>query len=328
MNMNLPESFLTTIRNAFKEDAEPYLTALRFLIEEACQRWGLTEVQPVGNLSYNFVAFAKCPYPSGTMSTSLPVGRSAQDGVVLKIGVPRDELISEINALKLYAGQGAVRLLDADEDKGMFLLERLQPGRMLSEIEDDIRATEIAADVMLKIRRPLSLESDSLLSDMQKPALQSKFINLSDWFKAFERLRAQFNGGTGPFDKKLFETAEAIAKDFFAEAYPPTLMHGDFHHYNILEAERGWLIIDPKGVIGPAEYEVGPLLINPLGRPLSRTNPKVQMEKRFAILAERLSVERERIRKWGVAHAVLSACWNLEDGEDWTYAIRCAELMS
>jgi streptomycin 6-kinase len=316
--MNLPESFLTTICNAFKEDAEPYLTALPFLIEEACQRWGLTEVQPVGNLSYNFVAFAK--------QSPSPCGRGQDEGgVVIKIGVPRDELISEINALKLYAGQGAVNLLDAEEEKGMFLLERLQPGRMLSEIEDDVRATEIAADVMLKIRRPL--ESGSLLSDMQEPVLQ-KFIKLSDWFKAFERLRAQFNGGTGPFDKKLFETAEAIVKDFFAEAYQPTLMHGDFHHYNILEAERGWLIIDPKGVIGPAEYEVGPLLINPLGRSLSGTNPRLRMEKRFAILAERLSVERERIRKWGIAHAVLSACWNLEDGEDWMYAIRCAELMS
>ena len=302
--MNLPDSFLTTIRNAFKEDAEPYLTALPSLIEEACQRWELTEVQPVGNLSYNFVAFAKCP------STSL---RSAQDGVVLKIGVPRDELTSEINALKLYEGQGAVKLLEDDEEKGMFLLERLQPRRMLSELEDDIRATEIAAQAMLQIRRPASE--------------RGKFILLKDWFEGFKKLRARFNSGTGPMPREWVERAEGFATDFFAEGRPDVLMHGDFHHYNILESERGWLIIDPKGVIGPAEYEVGPLLINPWGRPLSRISPEVQMKKRIDILAERLSVERERIRNWGIAHAVLSAWWSLEDGEDWEYTIRCAELM-
>lgn len=233
--MNLPDSFLTTIRNAFKEDGEIFLSVLPSLIEQACQRWGLTEVQPVGNLSYNFVAFATRP------STALPVSRPTLDEVVLKIGVPRDELTSEINALKLYAGQGAVKLLDDDEEKGMFLLERLQPGRMLSEMEDDVRATKIAVEVMLKIRHPLPLESDSLLSETQKQAsgLQSKFIKLSDWFKAFERLRAQSNGGTGPMPREWVERAEGFATDFFAEARPEALMHGDFHHYNILESERG-----------------------------------------------------------------------------------------
>jgi len=42
-------------------------------------------------------------------------------------------------------------------------------------------------------------------------------------------------------------------------------MHGDFHHYNVLSSDRGWLAIDPKGMLGPAAYEVGPLLMNPLG---------------------------------------------------------------
>lgn len=72
---------------------------------------------------------------------------------------------------------------------------------------------------------------------------------------------------------------------------------------------------------------MGPLLLNPLGRPLNGARPEVQMKRRIDILSERLGVERERIRNWGIAHAVLSACWSLEDGEDWTYAIRCAELM-
>jgi len=41
------------------------------------------------------------------------------------------------------------------------------------------------------------------------------------------------------------------------------LLHGDFHHFNVLKSARGWLVIDPKSVIGPHGYEVGPFLINP-----------------------------------------------------------------
>ena len=298
--MNLPPRFANTIRNVYKENGEKFLADLPTLIDEFSQRWTLTNVRPVPNLSYNFVAFAE---------------RSAEH-VALKMGPPNNELISEMNTLRVYNGEGAVRLLECDEDKGVFLLERLVPGRMLAEIEDDDRATEIAADVMRRLWQPAPENR------------HEKFILLKNWFDGFKRIRQHFEGGTGPLPRELVERAEKIVKDFFAEERPDVLLHGDFHHYNILESERGWLIIDPKGVIGPAEYEVGPLLLNPLGRVLSGSRPGVRTKRRIAILSERLRVERERIRQWALAHAVLSAWWSLEDHEDWHYAIQCAELCS
>lgn len=43
-----------------------------------------------------------------------------------------------------------------------------------------------------------------------------------------------------------------------------TLLHGDLHHYNVLsDVRRGWLAIDPKGVIGEVEYEAGAIFRNP-----------------------------------------------------------------
>ena len=62
-------------------------------------------------------------------------------------------------ALRLFNGEGACRLIDCDEEKYWMLLERLKPGVMLSTLEDDEEATHIAADVMQKIWRPLSLDS-------------------------------------------------------------------------------------------------------------------------------------------------------------------------
>ena len=105
-------------------------------------------------------------------------------------------------------------------------------------------------------------------------------------------------------------------------------MHGDFHHFNILSSERGWLIIDPKGVIGPAGYEVGPFLINPWGDLLSGNNYREMTKRRIDILHERLGFERERIREWGLAHAVLSAWWSIEDHTDWEYALAFAEMIA
>ena len=146
--MQLPDSFITTIQKAFKEDGEKFLAVLPALIEEASTRWGLTDVQPVPNLSYNFVAFAK---------------RGKED-VMLKIGVPNPELNSEMAALKLFDGDGACQLLTCDEERGFLLLERLNPGTVLADITDDDERTNIAVDVMQKIWRPVdSLESNSLL---------------------------------------------------------------------------------------------------------------------------------------------------------------------
>lgn len=296
--MNLPSAFILNIEGAFGEAGKQFLANLPALISEASQRWGLTNVQPSSTLSYNFVAFAN----------------RAGEQVVLKMGVPNREMKSEMAALRLFNGEGACRLIDDDEEKCWMLLERLKPGVMLSTLEDDEEATHIAVDVMQKIWRPAP--KDDI------------FIRLTDWFDGLKRLRSRFNGGTGPFNEKLVGRVEHSVKEFFAENHKPVLMHGDFHHFNILSSERGWLIIDPKGVIGPAGYEVGPLLINPWGDLLKMNNYRRMTERRIDILHERLGFERERIREWGLAHAILSSWWSIEDHGDWRYTADFAEMIA
>jgi streptomycin 6-kinase len=171
------------------------------------------------------------------------------------------------------------------------------------------------------------MESSGKPLKEQNPAPQ-KFILLSDWFYGLKRLRSLYNGGTGPFNEKLVERVEHSVRDFFAENHRPVLMHGDFHHYNILSSERGWLIIDPKGVIGPAGYEVGPLLINPWGELINKNDIQKITKRRIDILHEHLGFERERIREWGLAHAVLSAWWGVEDHTGWEYAAAFANMMA
>jgi len=233
--LELPPEFIRTIQNAFGKNGRSWLEALPALLDEAARRWDLTNIQPVSNLSYNFVAFAhKLPSPSGR-------GAGGEGEVVLKLGVPNRELTSEIAALRLYAGRGACRLLDADAEKGTLLLERLEPGRMLSTLEDDEHATSIAAEVMISLWEGSNDFSRYRATDpyrVLREVATTSFIQLKDWFAGFKRLRKRFNGRTGPLPKRLVETAESLSRDLLAEDKDEVLLHGDFHHFNVLESAR------------------------------------------------------------------------------------------
>lgn len=293
--MQFPEPFASNIKHSFGEAGETFLASLPRLIEEASQRWQLTDVQPVSNLSYNFVAFAM----------------RGRDKVILKMGVSNRELVSEIEALKLFNGDGACQIMDCDEAKGFLLIEQLQPGTMLADLEDDDERTQIAIQVMQKIWRPAPETG--------------KFIRLEDWFGELRNIRPSFNGMTGPYPKELLERVEAFLPELFAEEHH--LIHGDFHHFNILSSERGWLAIDPKGVIGPCGYEVGPLMRNMWESSMNSAQFEVRSKRRVDLLHNELGWEREKILQWSTAHAVLSSWWDYPNG-DWEYSLRCAKIFS
>ncbi len=294
----LPPNFTETVQNTFGDPGHDWLKRLPDLIQSAARRWGISQIQPVRGLSYNYVAFAM----------------RGDEEVVLKIGVPDRELASEISALRLFDGNGAVRLLEAEPHVYMFLLERLDPGEMLTSLQDDELETQTAAEVMLKLWKPAPPENSN--------------IPLINWFDGFGRLHARFHGGSGPLEPRLVESAEKIAVEFFLERHVSMLLHGDLHHSNILSSARGWLAIDPKGVTGPAAYECGPFLINPWTKIDDQSRFRSIIKRRLDILSERLGFERERIRLWGLAHAVLSAWWNLEANQDWRYGMECAGVLS
>jgi len=202
--MNLPPAFINNVTNAFGDNGRLYLADLPNLLAEAVRRWDLTLGEPF-LLSYNYVCAV-------TKADGTPA--------VLKLGVPDRELTSEIKALRVYHGKGACRLLEADVDRGMLLLERLHPGTMLATLEDDDCATEIAAQVMQAIQRPVP-EVDG-------------FLSLRGWFEELKKLRPFFKGGTGPFPEKTVEIVEEMIRDLFAESCRQMLLHGDFHHFNVL----------------------------------------------------------------------------------------------
>ena len=300
-SINLEERFVRTIRELNGEAGIQWLNSLEELIAEFEQRWSLKILPPFEPLSYNYVA---------------PAIQADGSEAVLKIGYPNPELTTEIEALKLFSGQGTVRLLAVDEARGVLLLERLRPGTPLSRLDDDPKATSIVAGVMKRLWRP---------APEGHP-----FPTIEKWARGLERLRTRFDGGSGPFPVDLVEAAEFLFKELLASSSEAMLLHGDLHHGNILSAQRQpWLAVDPKGVVGDPAYEVGALLHNPRPGLLAGSNPSSVLARRVDRLAEELGFDKERIIGWGLAQAVLSAWWSFEDhGRGWEWGIACARLLS
>ena len=150
-----------------------------------------------------------------------------------------------------------------------------------------------------------------------------------------DRMRHRFDGGTGPLPRPLVETAERLFAELLNSMQQPVLLHGDLHHWNILSAERQpWLAIDPKGIVGEPAYEVGAILRNMAPHLLAQTQPHGRshwrqiIARRADILADELGFDRERLLDWGLAQAILSAWWSIEDhGHGWQWAVHCAQLI-
>lgn len=299
--VSVPESFARTITELHTEAGAAWLSRLPALIADCSQRWSLTVMPPYEPLSYNYVA---------------PAVRADGTDVVLKVGVPNPELLTEMEALRLCDGRGMVRLLEADREQGILLLERLRPGTPLSDLTDDERATSVAAHVMRQLWRP--------------PPPENPFPSVARWAAGLKRLRDHFGGRSGPFPADLVEAAEALFAELIDSMAEPVLLHGDLHHENILAAERQpWLALDPKGVLGEPAYEVGALLRNPMPQLLAAPRPARILARRVDQLAEELGFDRERLLGWGLAQAVLAAWWSFEDhGHGWESGIACAELLA
>ncbi|MBX0327624.1 aminoglycoside phosphotransferase family protein [Oscillochloris sp. ZM17-4] len=301
--MDIPAAFRHQMIATFAEDGTAWLSRLPALIDAYARRWALSVGPAFANLSYNYVA---------------PASRADGSPAVLKLGVPRDELRTEIDALRHFGDGSCVRLLEADVEGGALLIERAEPGHQLANLvaEDDGRATAIAADTMRRL--------------WKAPPADHRFPRVADWFAGLAKLRARFAGGTGPFPSSLVERAERLCADLLTSSGEPMLLHGDLHHFNILSAGREpWLIIDPKGIIGDPAFEPAALMLNPWPSLLTLPQPGRVMRRRLDILTAELGLDRERIRAWASAFAILSAWWSFDDNSGgWGHSLACADLLA
>lgn len=294
----LPEGCALRITAVHGAAGERWLDELPGLLAAIASRWSLALEAPFAHLSYHFVA---------------PALGAQGARVVVKAGPPSRGLSREMAALRQFAGAGAVRLLDGDEQMGVMILEHVRPGAPLSSLNDDESVIREAVRLMQRLWRPVGPGHG--------------YSRVVAWAEGFQRLRAHFGGGTGPFPPLLVERAERTFRQAAREDVC-ILLHGDMHPRNILAGEREpWLAIDPKGVVGDPLYDVA-CLINAVPPLPDRRMVRQMMARRVDLLAELLAVPRERILRWALADAVLAAWWNYEDDvPNWEWSLTMAHIL-
>ena len=237
-----------------------------------------------------------------TNSSVISFVRRDEEALILKlIKQPGDEWrAGEI--LSAFNGKGVVCVHEATA--GAMLLERLGPGNNLVELSSagrDEEATDILIDVIRK------------MSSVNSGANVKGCATVEDWGEGFARYLVT---GNEQIPRDLVASAQSVFADLCASQGRKQLLHGDLHHYNVLfDSKRGWLAIDPKGVIGELEYEIGAVLRNPIERPDLFLSPSI-IEPRVNQLTSKLNLNRERVLAWTFSQAVLSAIWEIEDGSE------------
>lgn len=238
-----------------------------------------------------------------TPTSLIAFGRRDTSPVVLKlVKAPGDEWASG-EVVHAFAGRGMARLLE--HERGALLLERISPGHSLVELSrtDDVAAAGILASVL-----------ETMAPDAPPPHCPT----VGDWGRGFDRYLAM---GDTRIPQPLVVRAREVFAALCETQRVPRLLHGDLQHYNILfDEHRGWLAIDPKGIVGEREYELGAFLRNPGDQPKLFLDPAV-IQRRIGQLSSAWPCDPTRVLQWAFAQAVLSAIWTVEDGAPWDDAV-------
>jgi len=270
-------------------NGEAWIKAFPDELAQILGRWGFELKVPLEKSSLFWLGRVKSPD-----------GSSA----ILKAGFPDDEWLCHIRALQDFQGTGTVACLKADIESGFMLMEEAQPGEDLLMIPSSEHPAVIAGVV-------------EKLHSAKTPS--EGYPSILDWAKSLDT-------DATPFAANMVESAKSIFAEL-AKASPWVLLHGDLHHYNVLSATREpWLAIDPKGILGPPEYELGAFLRNPYPGFVKDPSWKKIQERRVDFFVDHFGYTKEVINLWGFAQAVLAAVWSYEAKDPgWKYFIEIAE---
>ena len=258
-------------------DGAAWLDQLPHLVADIADNWGLTATGPVWH--------GQCAVVLPCLREGLPV--------VLKVGWPHAEARLEHLALRLWDGDGAVRLLAADPARQAMLLEPLQHDRDLLDA-DLLEACEVIGALFRRLDRPATPQFD-LLSDQT------------------ERWLRQARAGSTLVPRRMTDQAAGLLQDLSHDC-DGRLIHQDLHYENVLAAQREpWLAIDPKPLSGEWAFAVAPAIWNRWPEALAAYNLRTHLRLRLGLVCEAADVDEDRALAWSFVRLVLNAVWEGQD---------------
>jgi streptomycin 6-kinase len=235
-------------------------------------------------------------------SRLLPV-RSGGVPAMLKVAALDEERLG--NQLMIWwNGHGAACVLAHGENA--ILMERAEDDASLADVvrrRGDDEASRVICSVLAELHAP---------RDRPSPVL----LPLTAWFEALGRA-AEAQGG-------ILRIAATTASNLLEDQRDIVFLHGDMHHRNVLNfGSRGWLAIDPKGLVGERSFDYANIFCNPDHE--TATMPG-RLAGQLRVVADAAHLERRRLLAWVVAWAGPSAAFSLDDGRAPDNALRVAEL--
>ncbi len=275
-----------------------WLARLPSIVAACAERWTLDLAEPL---------------PEGSISLVVPGRRADGAPTVLKVNFPDAESEQEGAALLTWKGDGAARLLAEAPEHRALLIERLVPGRQLWDEPDEIRANEVAATVLRRLWRPLTAAAPfRWLGDVAH-----------QWHGV---LPERWERWGRPFDRELVDEALRWIDRLVPSMPDPVLVHQDVHGGNLLyDEQRGWLAIDPKPLAGEPAFDTASLLRDRRGTLMADPAAGARVRARLDQLAALLELDRERMRGWGIVHAL---AWCDDGGRCDASMVACARWLA
>jgi len=283
--------FEKNIKNTFGKDGLAWLKTIPSLLKTLEERWNLSDITPVSNMSFHYVAY-------GMQNSTTPV--------VLKIGYDHALTQCEAHVLKLRNGNGYIKLLNYSAKQNALLLERALPGTTMKQ-NGGTTLSEIIAiygNIVQTIDLPI-------------PETHA-FPSIWDWLTALDKATypQEYHG--------LHTKALHIRKTLLESAKNnETLLHGDLHLDNILYNGEKWVCIDPKGVIGDVGFEIAAFdVFSDDEKATAR-----EFHKRIDALADATGYPAYRLTDWFFLRLNLSAAWGIEASINPAPALDLAALL-
>lgn len=279
-NLVIPPAFAEGVRIERGAAGQDWLDLLPAKISEYLEKWDLT-IDGAAMHGYIGIVF--------------PVLQD-ETKYALKITWVDDETKDEALALKLWNGNGAVNLIDAEPAEGALLLERLNSSKHLGLVE-----IKTAITIAAKLLRRLAISAPPEISSLKNEAID----HVS---RAFERWESTRQVVPKHYVQRSIDFAKELQPDI-----GDLLINEDLHYENVLSSEREpWLVIDPKVVRGDIEYGAFSLLLNRLAP--NTTNEELQ--ERFQLIVSSAEMNAGRAKKWVVIRAIQYWLWALEQNYD------------
>jgi streptomycin 6-kinase len=267
---------------------------------EAGQLWiaGLPAMAVASMDRWEFVGDGQAV--SGAVALIIPVVRSDGSKAVLKLQPVDDETGGEPAALRVWAGRGAVRLLEHDPSSGAMLLERLDASRDLNTMEDDLAAAQIIAKLLVQLNSVRAPAGMRHLRDVAAATLAD----------APEAIRLVED----PDERRLLINCAARLQELIADRIENRLLHWDLHYFNTLSTLDGvgeWKAIDPKPLSGDSGFELLPALWNRWDDLVRSGDVARALVRRFDLMTEILGLDRARAAGWTLGRVLQNAVWDL-----------------